>query len=92
MEPSSKQDAVVELEGVEAQARAGELSWVAAREYFETRKLLLAFVLVLTLGSPFLGLIFAGWPGVFIGLVVSVATFLLGLRAITNVRSVERGN
>lgn len=56
------------------------------REFYEKSPLLLGVVALLTLGSPFLGLVIAGWLGVLVGLVCGVASFVFGLKAITRVR------
>jgi hypothetical protein len=80
----------VKLTGVEAGGEAGSLSWTKAREYWKKRPLLLLGVILLTLGSPFLGLILGGWVGVVVGLLVSIATFAGGLFAISPVREITR--
>lgn len=67
------------------------LSWQHIHEYFERHKILLPLVLVITIAAPFLGLVMAGWPGVVGGLVIGIATFFLGLRAVTKVREIRDG-
>ena len=52
----------------------------------------LPVVVAIVFGSSFLGLFLAGWAGVDVGLVVSIAGFVLGLRAITRVREITKGN
>jgi hypothetical protein len=61
------------------------------REYYEKHPLILSTVIAITVGAPFLGLVFAGWAGVTVGLVVGVATFFLGPRAVTRVREIRHG-
>jgi hypothetical protein len=68
------------------------LGWQHIHEYYERHKVLLPLVLVITVASPFLGLVLAGWPGVVVGLVVGLAAFLLGLRAVTKVREIREGH
>jgi hypothetical protein len=82
----------VKVKGVQARGEVGSVTatWTQVREYWEKHPLLLLVVVVATLGSPFLGLLFPGWVGVWVGLAISVATFLVGLRAITRVREITR--
>ena len=80
----------VKLTGQGMRAAAGVLSWTRAREYWEKRPLPLLTVIVLTIGSPFLGLFLAGWVGVVVGLVISIAAFAGGIFAITRVREITR--
>lgn len=68
------------------------LGWRHIHEYYERHRILLPLVLVITLGSPFLGLILAGWRGVGAGLAIGIATFFLGLRAVTKVREIREHN
>jgi hypothetical protein len=49
-------------------------------------------VIVLTFGSPFLGLVLAGLAGVIVGLIVSGITLYLGFGAVTTVREIEKGS
>jgi hypothetical protein len=65
---------------------AGRLSWASTRGYWEKRPLRVVIVVALTLGSPFVGLFIAGWAGVAVGVVVSVVTLFLSVRAITRAR------
>ena len=60
-------------------------------EYHERHKALLAFILFITVASPFLGLVIAGWPGVIVGIVIGLTTFVIGLRAIIKVREIREG-
>ena len=68
------------------------LGWQHIHEYYEQHKVLLPLVLVITVGAPFLGLVLAGWLGVVVGLVIGLATFFLGLRAVTQVRKIREGH
>lgn len=70
---------------------ASSLSWRHIRERYERHPVLLPIVIAITLASPFLGLVLAGWVGVLVGLGVGVITFLLGLRAVTKVREIREG-
>lgn len=74
-----------------AHARAS-LGWKHVHEYYEKHRILMPLVLIITIGSPFLGLVLAGWAGVFVGLIVGVVTFLLGLRAVTKIREIREGH
>jgi uncharacterized oligopeptide transporter (OPT) family protein len=67
------------------------LSWERTKTYFEKQPVLFPIVVVITIGSPFIGLFLAGWPGVFFGLVISIFSFLLGLKAVTKVIDREKG-
>jgi len=69
---------------------SGSLGWQRTHEYYERHPILLPLVLAISIGSPFLGLILAGWIGVVVGLVIAVVTFILGLRAVTNVREIRQ--
>lgn len=60
--------------------------------YYEKHKVLLPVVVGITLGSPFLGLVLAGWSGVVVGLAIGLLAFLLGLRAVTKVREIREGH
>jgi predicted RNA-binding Zn-ribbon protein involved in translation (DUF1610 family) len=66
--------------------------WQHIHEYYERHRLLLPLVIIVTIGSPFLGLVLAGWAGVLAGLIVSCVTFILGLRAVTKVREMREGH
>lgn len=68
------------------------LSWKHTREYYERHPVLLSVVICITLGSPFLGLVIAGWGGVIVGLIVALLAFFLGVHAITRVREVTKGS
>ena len=51
------------------------LGWQHIHEYYERNPILLPTVFVITIGSPFLGLILAGWSGVAVGLVIGLVAF-----------------
>jgi len=68
------------------------LGWQHIHEYYERHRVLLPLVLGITVGSPFLGLVLAGWLGVVMGLVIGVVTFFVGLRAVTKVREIREGH
>ena len=70
---------------------AHPVSWVKTREYLEKRPVPVAFWVIITFGSPFLGLLLAGWPGVLAGLGVTAVSTLLGFFAVTKIREIERG-
>jgi hypothetical protein len=63
-------------------------SWIstAVREAWEYNKFFVIAMLLVTFGSPFLGLIVAGWPGVVVGLVLSAVSLILGFIAVTRLR------
>ena len=67
------------------------LRYLHTREYWEKHPVLLPLVLAIVVGSPFLGLVLAGWSGVLVGLFVSVVGFALGLFAVTKVRHTREG-
>ena len=68
------------------------LGWKHIHEYYERHKVLLPLVLVITVGSPFLGLVLAGMVGAVAGLIIGLAAFFLGLRAVTKVREIREGH
>jgi hypothetical protein len=65
--------------------------WESLRLYWERKPMLLTVVAAGTLGSPFIGLALAGWPGVIIGALAGVALFAGGAFALTHVREKESG-
>lgn len=67
------------------------VSWVKTREYLEKRPAPAILWAIVTLGSPFLGLVLVGWQGVIAGLLVSAAGVLLGYYSVIRVREIERG-
>ncbi len=64
------------------------VSLTTLREYWERNKLLLLVVVIITIGSPFLGLVLAGWTGVGVGLVLSLCSLVTGFFAVTKVREI----
>lgn len=56
------------------------------REYYERRSVAFAVVVVLTLAASLVGLVFAGWVGVLIGLSLGALGLVIGPWAITKVR------
>jgi len=68
----------------------GEARFSRIRTYWQKRPVLLVGVVLLALGSPFVGLILAGLPGVVFGLVLSVASLIGGFFALTRVREIDR--
>jgi len=69
----------------------GWIDWVHEHTSWERRPMLLAFSLVLSVASVFVGYVIAGWIGGVVGLAVTLAGYVLGLRAVTRVREIERG-
>ena len=65
--------------------------WKHVREYYEKHRVLLLLNIFIVIGSPFLGLVLAGWGGVVVGLIVGAITFFLGLRAVIKVREIQEG-
>ena len=59
------------------------------REYWEHNKILWTVVLIITIGSPFLGLAFFGCLGVIIGIVLGISSLVVGFRATTKVREIK---
>ena len=70
---------------------AGSLSWQKRREFLEKRPGVLAVVIAITIVSPFLGLVLAGWVGVAVGLVLSGIAYFIGPSALTKIIEIERG-
>jgi uncharacterized oligopeptide transporter (OPT) family protein len=56
------------------------------RTYWERRPVLCVAVVLITLGSPFVGLMVAGLTGALIGLVLSVAGLIGGIFALTRLQ------
>ena len=67
----------------------GALRWKHVREYYEKHPLPLVVVIAVTVGSPFLGLVFAGWIGVAVGLLIGVTALVVGFLAVTKVREIR---
>ena len=60
------------------------------REYLQQRRPLKWTLAAVTVGSPFVGLIVSGVPGVLIGLIVGMASWYAGPRAVMKVQEVVR--
>jgi predicted amidophosphoribosyltransferase len=69
----------------------GSLRWQHVRTYYEKHPLALTVLTFITVGSPLVGLMLAGWAGVSVGLALSVGGFIIGLYAVTKVREVHDG-
>lgn len=67
------------------------VSWTKTRHHIETRPVQAALWGIVTVGSPFLGLVLAGWPGALAGLGLTAVGVVLGFYAVTRVREIERG-
>jgi hypothetical protein len=78
----------LKLDGGYIEDKLSPLSLTHSWQYVKRRPLLLALLIVLSFGSPFLGLVLAGIPGVLVGLVVAVIGWVLGPRA--SERIIER--
>lgn len=50
-------------------------------KYLKLHWPILSVVIVVTLGSPFLGLVMSGWRGVVVSLVIGLTTFFLSFYA-----------
>jgi len=70
----------------------GSMHWQHVREYYEKHQVLLAVVIIVTVGSPFLGLVLAGWIGVAVGLLIGATALVVGFRAVTKVREIREGS
>jgi hypothetical protein len=69
----------------------GSVRWKHVREYYEKHPLPLVVVILVTVGSPFLGLLLGGWIGVAIGLLIGVTALVVGFLAVTKVREIREG-
>ena len=70
---------------------SSSLSWEKRAEFLQHRRLLSVTLWTITLGSPLLGFIVEGMPGVVVGLVIGVITQAIGPLAVTKVREITRG-
>jgi hypothetical protein len=68
------------------------LSWQLIREYSKCHPVLFPLLVAITFGSPLVGLVFTGWLGVSVGLIIGVITLLVGLRAVKNFRETQGGH
>jgi hypothetical protein len=67
------------------------VSWERRREFWEVNWPWLVLVGVISVVSPFVGLVIAGLPGVVVGLLIGVVEFVVGIYAIGKVREITRG-
>jgi ribosomal protein L37E len=67
------------------------VSWTRTREFWEINWPWLILVVVISVASPFLGLLIAGILGVLLGLVIGAAEFVVGLYAIGKIRDITHG-
>jgi hypothetical protein len=70
---------------------SASIAWESAKWHWERHPLYLALTFILVVGAPFLGLWVSGWLGVVIGLLISIVCFVVGLKALTRVKEIERG-
>ena len=66
------------------------LKWESRREFNEKNPKINLLIIVITFGSPLLGLIFYGPVGVIIGLFFGLLSYWLGPHAVTKVREIRR--
>ncbi len=66
-------------------------SWERRRELMRTQPGLHLVIIVISLAAPFLGLVFSGWIGVIVGLLIGVLLYFLGPKALIKIREIERG-
>ncbi len=66
--------------------------WETRREFYEKNVPALVVVVLIAVGSPVLGLLIAGLPGVLIGLLLSGVSYFLGPIAATKVREIRSSN
>jgi hypothetical protein len=65
--------------------------WSRIRTYWQVHRVQAVLLLLVTLGSPFVGLAFGGWKGIAIGLILSLFSLAIGFFAVTRVKEIERG-
>jgi hypothetical protein len=65
--------------------------WQTRREYYQKNPKVLAVVIGITVVSPFLGFVFAGWLGVVVGLVLGGIAYWIGPRASTKIIEIHHG-
>src|SRR6266446_3692707 len=70
----------------------GSLQLTHVREYYENHPAVLAFVIILTVASSFIGLVLTGWIGVAVGLVIGTIAFFVSPRAAIKVREISKGS
>lgn len=87
---SEKLDTIVTLGIATEHGIALPITWMKEAVYYEKSLPLLILTVCITVVSPFLGLMTAGWPGVAIGLVLGLVCLGIGVRGITKVVERER--
>ena len=68
------------------------VTWETRREFFEQNPKIKWLIIAITIGSPFVGLVFVGVLGLVIGFVLGFLSYLLRPYAVTKVREIERGS
>ena len=68
------------------------VNWERRREFFEENPKIKWLIRAITVGSPFLGLVFLGFVGLVLGLILRILSYWLGPYAVTKVREIERGS
>lgn len=68
------------------------LNWEKQKTYYENHKLAFVVNVVITLGSPFLGLWLVGWTGVIVGLFFSGISYFLGPYIGTKIIEITKGS
>jgi hypothetical protein len=63
----------------------GRASVETQRSFSERNRKAFIVIIVITVGSPFVGLLVSGIPGLLIGLVLSAISYFLGPNAVTEV-------
>jgi len=76
---------ILQAESGSYEIKGSPVSFTHSWEYVKRNPLLLTLLIVLTFGGPFLGLVLAGVPGVFVGLVLAVICWVLGPRSMERV-------
>ena len=67
------------------------VSWERTRSFWEVNWPWLIVLTVMSVASPFVGLVVAGRPGVIVGLIIAGVEFVVGVYAIGKVREITRG-
>lgn len=68
-----------------------ELSWEHRHEFIRKNPLVNLIALLLTFGSPFLGLVVAAAPGLLIGLVIGLIGYRIGPLAAERIIEITKG-
>src|SRR4051812_32246921 len=76
------------VSGADTIRLTASLQWEHRHEFWERNRNLLVVLGIITVGSPLVGLVIAGLPGVFIGLALGVLGAVIGAKAIVRVREV----